>query len=117
MKHPNHEIWTRLQQYQLDDPQAEFPFTTRLARENRWTNQFAERVVEEYKRYVFLSVTTGHCLSPSDQVDQAWHLHLTYSHNYWEHLCKHILDRPFHHVPTQGGKPKHTNSRSPIKRL
>ncbi len=25
MKQPTHEIWTRLQQYQLDDPQAEFP--------------------------------------------------------------------------------------------
>ena len=104
MKQPTHEIWTRLQQYQLDDPQAEFPFTTRLARENGWSTQFAERVVEEYKKYLFLAITTEHRLTPSDQVDQAWHLHLTYSHDFWEHLCKHILHHPFHHVPTRGGQ-------------
>ena len=42
-------------------------------------------------------------MTPSDQIDQAWHLHLTYSQSYWQEFCPNILQRPLHHSPTQGG--------------
>jgi hypothetical protein len=34
-------------------------------------------------------------------VDQAWHLHLTFSENYWKVFCPQILGSPLHHHPTR----------------
>jgi uncharacterized protein (TIGR04222 family) len=42
-------------------------------------------------------------VTPSEQVDQAWHLHLTYTKSYWERFCPDVLGMPLHHNPTQGG--------------
>lgn len=60
------------------------------------------RVIEEYRRFLLLGVAAGHPVSPSDAVDQVWHLHLTYTKSYWEGLCQGVLGRPFHHVPSEG---------------
>ncbi|WP_146443926.1 glycine-rich domain-containing protein [Botrimarina colliarenosi] len=97
------DLWRRLDAFQLDDPAASLPFSRRLARENGWDVGFARRVVDEYKRFVFLAMTAGHEVTPSDEVDQAWHLHLTYTRSYWGELCGAVLGRPLHHGPTKGG--------------
>src|SRR5262245_17865777 len=98
------ELWQRIEQFQLDSPEASLPFSARLARENNWARDYALRVIAEYKRFAFLAVTACHPVSPSEDVDQAWHLHLTYSANYWKAFCPGILGKPFHHEPTQGGR-------------
>ncbi|MEO0529469.1 MAG: hypothetical protein AAF266_02715 [Planctomycetota bacterium] len=104
MDDPHRELWRRIEAFELDDPQASLTFSRRLARENGWEHEFARRVVDEYKRFVFLAMTAGHQVTPSDEVDQAWHLHLTYTRSYWGELCGEVLDRPLHHGPTKGGK-------------
>ncbi len=97
------ELLARLEAFNLDAPHASFPFTARLAHENGWTLAHARRVVTEYKRFVFLALTAPHIACPSEDVDQAWHLHLTYTESYWKHFCGEVLQRPLHHHPTQGG--------------
>src|ERR1700692_4199393 len=97
----------RLESFQLDSPEAALPFSARLARENNWSPAHATRVIKEYKRFAFLAVAAGHPVSPSEDVDQAWHLHLTFSENYWKVFCPQILESPFHHQPTKGGKTEH----------
>jgi uncharacterized protein (TIGR04222 family) len=97
------ELWGRLEHFQLDIAEAALPFSARLARENHWPADYAQRVIAEYKRFAFLAVTAGHPVSPSEDVDQAWHLHLTYSENYWKEFCPNILGKPLHHQPTRGG--------------
>ena len=42
-------------------------------------------------------------VTPSDEVDQAWHLHLLYSETYLNVFCADTLDYPLHHGPTKGG--------------
>ena len=74
-----------------------------MARENGWSHGRARRVVEEYRRFLFLACSAGHPVTPSDAVDQAWHLHLAYTRSYWEDLCGEVLGRPLHHGPTRGG--------------
>ena len=64
---------------------------------------FAARAIEEYRKFCFLAVHAGHPVTPSDEVDQVWHLHLTYSRHYWDALCRDTLEKPLHHGPTQGG--------------
>lgn len=97
-------LWLRLQAFEFNDAGASLTFTRRLARENGWSVGFATRVVEEYKRFVYLAMTAGHQVTPSDEVDQAWHLHLTYTRSYWDDLCREVLGRPLHHGPTKGGR-------------
>ncbi|QDV36521.1 TIGR04222 domain-containing membrane protein [Tautonia plasticadhaerens] len=96
-------LWGRIAAFELDEPGAPLTFTRRLARENGWGEAYARRAVEEYRRFLFLAMASGHPVTPSDQVDQAWHLHLTYTRSYWDDLCGGVLGRPLHHGPTRGG--------------
>lgn len=95
-------LWSRIDGYAFDAVDAAFPFSARLARDNNWSATFAKRAIEEYKKFVFLAVSAGHPVSPSDEVDQVWHLHLLYTRSYWGDFCK-ILGGPLHHGPTRGG--------------
>jgi hypothetical protein len=97
-------LWQRLTQYNIDTAEAKLNFAQRLARENNWTQAFAEQALVEYKRFMFLIVHTGRPQTPSDQVDQVWHLHLTYSQSYWQEFCPKILGQNIHHGPTKGGQ-------------
>ncbi len=95
-------LWNRLQACHPDDVEADFPFSARLARDNGWSKSFAGRVVVEYLRFAYLSRLGEGIVTPSDEVDQAWHLHLTYTRHYWGPF-KEALEGPLHHMPTKGG--------------
>lgn len=99
----DHPVWQALSHYTIGPQDAALSFADRLARENGWKPAFAARVIEEYKRFAFLAATSGHDVTPSDAVDQAWHLHLTYTRDYWERFCPEILGAALHHGPTAGG--------------
>ncbi len=98
------ELWSKIDSFKLDDDSASFQFSHRLARDNGWTILYANKVIEEYKKFIFLCCVTQTGVTPSDQVDQAWHLHLTYTRSYWIDLCKTTLQKEIHHNPTKGGK-------------
>jgi hypothetical protein len=104
MNSENLELWKRIQQFELDDEDSSLTFTDRLARENGWSHEFAIRAVLEYKKFIFLICISNQPLTPSDEVDQVWHLHLLYTHSYWDEFCGEILNRKIHHGPTRGGK-------------
>lgn len=98
------ELYQRIQQFSLDAIDANLPFSHRLARDNGWTLDYAQRVIEEYKKFAFLAIVAGHPVTPSDQVDQVWHLHLLYTQSYWNEFCPNGLQTPLHHNPTKGGQ-------------
>ena len=97
------ELYQRIERFSLDEPDHQLSFSQRLARDNGWSLHYTDKVIEEYKKFVFLAVVAGHPVSPSDQVDQAWHLHLTYTRSYWQEFCPNILQTSLHHEPTRGG--------------
>jgi hypothetical protein len=99
----NHKVWNAILSYKIGPPDTALSFSQRLARENGWTAAKAERIISEYKRFCFLAVVTNHAVTPSDAIDQVWHLHLTYTRDYWERFCPEVLGRPLHHGPTAGG--------------
>jgi hypothetical protein len=99
----NSPLWQRLIAFHIGDDEAQLTFEHRLARENGWTSAFAERAVLEYKRFLYLVATSRRTLTPSDQVDQVWHLHLAYTRSYWKELCGEVLGFELHHQPTRGG--------------
>lgn len=101
----NYKMWEKLNEFSLDIPEVSFSFSDRLARENGWSKEYANRVITEYKKFVFLSAVSGKSLTPSDEVDQAWHMHMIYSRSYWVEMCGEILNGfMLHHGPTKGGK-------------
>ena len=97
------ELYKRIQAFALDRPDSQLSFSQRLARDNGWSLGYTQRVIEEYKKFVFLAVVAGHPVTPSDQIDQVWHLHLTYTRLYWQEFCPKILQTTLHHEPTRGG--------------
>jgi len=100
----NLRLWHALRDFELDDDNAQLTFSDRLAKENGWTHEFSQRVIIEYKRFIFLIVASNQPLTPSDEVDQVWHLHLLYTQSYWKEMCGQILKREIHHGPTKGGQ-------------
>jgi hypothetical protein len=105
---PHSALWQRIAAHTIGSPDASLTFAARLARENRWEAAYAERVIGEYKRFCYLAMTAQAEVTPSDAVDQAWHLHLTYSRDYWEVFCSEVLGGKLHHGPTRGGQPERT---------
>ena len=108
----NDPLWQRLEALSLDDPDARFPFSAKLAKQNRWTPQFARQAIAEYKRFIYLCCISPCGASPSPVIDEVWHLHLTYTQHYWEELCEKTIARKLHHHPSKGGaaeKHRHTD--------
>src|SRR4051794_10198201 len=97
-------LWERIAAFDIDGERTPaLPFAARLAHENSWPRPLAAGAVREYKRFVFLTMTAGRPMCPSEQVDQVWHLHLTYTRSYWQRFCGEVLQSPLHHDPTRGG--------------
>ena len=71
METDTRQLQARLDAFRFDDVRSVDRFASRLARENRWSPEYADRVVEEYKRFARLAVSANHSVTPSDQVDQA----------------------------------------------
>lgn len=97
------ELWNKIEKFELDEAGDQLQFSQRLARENGWSVPFARNVILEYKRFIFLCCISKTSCTPSDEVDQAWHLHITYTRSYWKKLCGEVLNRELHHDPTKGG--------------
>ncbi|MEM9631187.1 MAG: hypothetical protein AAGA50_07665 [Pseudomonadota bacterium] len=98
----NPDLWNRICSAHPDTLEADFPFSARLARENGWTHDFALQVIEEYLRFAYLSQISPSVVTPSEDVDQAWHLHLTFTKHYWVPF-REALGGALHHMPTTGG--------------
>ena len=83
-------------------------FIERVMRENIWDREYTLRVIEEYKKFVFLG--TFRSVSPSQPIDQVWHTHLLFSKDY-EDMCR-LIGMKFHHNPTKSSE-KITRTRDP----
>lgn len=96
-------LWQEIAQMRIEPAGATRTFGSRLAEENGWSRGFAAKVEAEYRRFLYLAATGQADVTPSDAVDQAWHLHLSYTRHYWDELCGRILGKPLHHGPSAGG--------------
>ncbi|MBB5037287.1 glycine-rich domain-containing protein [Prosthecobacter dejongeii] len=95
-------FWERLKRFQLNDNDAVYGYADRLARENGWSHRFAERVIFECKRFLLMTQQAGSPVTPSEEMNQAWHLHRVYTRSYGDKLCTEVLKKPLHHEPTAG---------------
>ena len=96
-------LWQALAGMRIEREGASATFARRLGLKQRWSKRHTYAVIEEYRRFLYLAATGESAVTPSDHVDEAWHLHLTYTRHYWDELCGRILGKPLHHDPTEGG--------------
>lgn len=104
-------LWRRIADYPIDDPNAAKPLSVKLAEEQGWRPGYTARVLEEYKKFVYLCCISPTGASPSPIVDEAWHLHLTYTTDYWQRFCKDTLQQELHHHPSTGGPDEYQKHR------
>ena len=62
----------------------------------------ANRWLLEYRKFLTMAMCSGSMISPSEQVDQVWHLHMTYTQDY-RAMTEQLLGKPFMHEPSGGG--------------
>ncbi len=104
MSDPKDNLLNKILDFEFDLPTANFSFSDRLSRENGWSLYFALQAIQEYKKFMYLIAQSAEPLTPSDQIDQVWHLHLLYTKSYWEDFCKNTIGKEIHHGPTKGGQ-------------
>jgi hypothetical protein len=97
------DLWKKIQAFPLDEPGAAITFSAKLSSQQNWSPSFTKRAIEEYRRFIFLCCISPTGASPSKVVDEVWHLHLTYTHSYWIKLCREVLGKDIHHMPSKGG--------------
>lgn len=97
----NPELWARLEAYSFDGA-GSAPFSVKLARDQGWDAAFTARVIEEYRRFLYLTQVSKRQVTPSQSVDAAWHVHLTFTRDYWEDLCPNVIGASVHHQPCAG---------------
>jgi hypothetical protein len=100
------KLWHNILNFEIDDINSSLTFSDRLARENNWSLEYSLRAILEYKKFIFLITISKTAQTPSDQVDQVWHLHLLYTQSYWIDLCKNTIQKEIHHGPTKGTEQK-----------
>jgi len=93
----------RIEKFSVDCGDEAFRFLDRLSRENGWSSSYSTRCMNEYRKFIFLAPKSKKAVTPSDHVDQVWHLHLCYTRSYWNDLCDKTLGQLIHHGPTKGG--------------
>jgi uncharacterized membrane protein YgcG len=91
-------MWSAIQSFNFDHPQSEYSFSTRLASENNWTENFTAKAITEYKKFMYLATTANVMVSPSEIVDEVWHCHLLFTQSY-DSFCD-LLGKKIEHVPS-----------------
>jgi len=98
----NERLYQKIKSFELSDPLADVTFESKLAEGNSWTLPYAQKVTAEYRKFLYLTQVMDHMVCPSDEVDQAWHLHLTQTVSY-QKLCDEVLGGFLHHHASRGG--------------
>ncbi|MBD8524528.1 TIGR04222 domain-containing membrane protein [Pseudomarimonas arenosa] len=94
--------WQRIESWMRDDSPLSLTFRRQLAEASGWTPTDCLQAMEEYRRFCTVAALQHGEVSPSPAVDKVWHLHLTYSRDYWLDFCPNRLGFDLHHQPGMG---------------
>lgn len=95
-------LWQRLREVDFESGDSMAGFSAKLAKEEGWRPSYVADVLEEYRRFLYLTQVSETQTTPSRAIDRAWHLHLIHSRDYWDRLCGSVLGKPLHHDPGSG---------------
>lgn len=87
-------LWLKLNLMNADGLQAFAPLMEMMQKQMGQNAEMAQRVIEEYRKFLFLAMRAGHQVIPPGPVNDAWMMHLQNAQNYWESLGQMITERP-----------------------
>lgn len=69
------QSWARWSELRIGDARAQYNFWETLAKRQGWTVAFAETVFWEYRKFLHLTLTAPHPVTPPAPIKAAWDLH------------------------------------------
>lgn len=100
------DLWSRIRDYPLPhreeiDDMAEperhcRTFIHNVRKDGDWTDESAERLVEEYRRFLYLKARSGGQLTPPKVIDKVWHMHLAMGDDFKARFCTEIGIKMIH---------------------
>jgi hypothetical protein len=87
-------LWLKLNTMNAQGLQAFAPLMEMMQTQIGQNAEMAQRVIEEYRKFLFLAMRAGHQVIPPGIVNEAWMMHLQNAQNYWENLGQMISERP-----------------------
>ena len=106
----NTGLWNRLANHRFDAKKGTCPFSKKLRQSEGWSDADTDRVLEEYRRFLYLARARGVDPVPPGPIDAAWKMHLSYTRNYWDSLVPVVLRRPLHRHAMATGDPDRRKS-------
>lgn len=85
------------------NPALQRRFRQQLGERCGWSAERCARAITEYLRFCAVAAELGGRAVPSQAVDEVWHLHLTWTRDYWDDFCPRRLGLALHHQPATGG--------------
>ena len=92
-------LWALIEKYPL-------PFGPEyLNYKLKWSFEFAALALREYKKFAFLALVSASEITPSEQIDEVWHLHILHTRDYG--IFAKSCGRFLHHSPGMpSGRPQ-----------
>ncbi|WP_421694126.1 hypothetical protein [Aestuariivirga sp.] len=87
-------LWLKLNMMNADGLQAFAPLMEAMQKQMGQNAETTQRVIEEYRKFLFLAMRAGHQVIPPGPVNDAWMMHIQTAQNYWENLGQMIGERP-----------------------
>lgn len=87
-------LWLKLNMMNADGLKAFAPLMDAMQKQWGQNAEMAQRVIEEYRKFLFLAMRAGHQVIPPGPVNDAWMTHLQTAQNFWENLGQMITERP-----------------------
>ena len=85
------ELWQKIEEYKL-------PFgEDYLEYKMKWQRAYCNLALSEYRRFAFLALISDSEITPSEPIDEVWHLHILHTQDYarFGTACQRFL----HHWP------------------
>jgi len=91
------------------------PVIRRLIDTECWSEKHARAAAEQYRNFLYLMKKYGreHQLTPSYEIDEAWHAHILHTKKYVA-FCEKVFGKYLHHYPhlvQEGGDTESLNNR------
>ena len=87
-------LWLKLNLMGTQGAQSMAPFMDLVQKQMGMSSEMSARVIEEYRKFLFLAMRAGHQVIPPGAINDVWMLHMQNAQNYWENLGKMIAERP-----------------------
>lgn len=91
MKIENNPIWNSIASFPLNEPNLIETFPNRLVKTFNWTAGYTERVMMEYRKFLFLCATSKCRIVPSWPVAMVWETHIHFYPLSWKMLSENLI--------------------------